>query len=673
MSNPNNNVNSIGGNPNASQYRAKLMQQQLAAMQVAAAAGGSAGGAASNGSPAPNVAAANSPASTVAAAAARPQQMQQGGIGVAGLPPGIASTPQQAQLMAQAINILQQQFPAVAAQFFKDLREGRIPHHEVQSRVAQLLQSNIGPAGQAQNRSLPVQSGAAGGQGPSTPLAAQGAARPPAVSNTPARLAQAANLNPAQALQQQSEKLKKLQAIGTNLNQQVHNLQTRLNALPADSPDRQGVQTQLQEHHRHVQQVRNEFERQKGIFEQQKAILQAAAGQRSQPGTPGSPAVRPLAQQPPSQTASPRVGTGSPVPPPAAAAAIAPSAPATGPAPASSLSSGPSTGANARQNSVGAGSAGPGTPTAAVAPGLTNGVTVPSSTAGGKTQSNVPPTPSSTTSNPHINNALTSQSTSGTTGLLNQVQIPPNLDHIRPSSGINQPQAFPNAKGARPTLNQGLASGSAMVGTPAMLKRPEMMATSHTAGVGAGSTTTASTGPSAGPTAAATAVAQTTWEGLLNVPVDRRSLPADDGFGNLDAAGGASSGISGAIATGAATSGGSTMRPTGRMIEKRKIQELVGDIDPTEVLEGDVEDLFLELADEFIESVTQFACRLAKHRKSDRLEVKDIQLHLERNWNLRVPFPGSMPIAGPRPRGTGAAAGGGPGGGGGAGAGGRGA
>lgn len=47
--------------------------------------------------------------------------------------------------------------------------------------------------------------------------------------------------------------------------------------------------------------------------------------------------------------------------------------------------------------------------------------------------------------------------------------------------------------------------------------------------------------------------------------------------------------------------------------------------------------LLLDIADEFIDSVTNFACRLAKHRGGDSLEVRDLQLHLERNHNIRVP------------------------------------
>lgn len=80
----------------------------------------------------------------------------------------------------------------------------------------------------------------------------------------------------------------------------------------------------------------------------------------------------------------------------------------------------------------------------------------------------------------------------------------------------------------------------------------------------------------------------------------------------------------------------------GRVLNKRKLSELVNTIGSDEgdgktTIDGDVEELLLDLADEFITSVTSFACRLAKHRKVETIDVKDVQLHLERNWNIKIP------------------------------------
>ncbi|XP_028836498.1 transcription initiation factor TFIID subunit 12 [Denticeps clupeoides] len=94
-----------------------------------------------------------------------------------------------------------------------------------------------------------------------------------------------------------------------------------------------------------------------------------------------------------------------------------------------------------------------------------------------------------------------------------------------------------------------------------------------------------------------------------------------------------------------------TPGPAGRLspegaqvLSKKKLQDLVREIDPNEQLDEDVEEMLLQIADDFIESVVTAACQLARHRKSTILEVKDVQLHLERQWNMWIPGFGSDEI-----------------------------
>ncbi|KAI9731070.1 MAG: hypothetical protein M1818_007927 [Claussenomyces sp. TS43310] len=81
-----------------------------------------------------------------------------------------------------------------------------------------------------------------------------------------------------------------------------------------------------------------------------------------------------------------------------------------------------------------------------------------------------------------------------------------------------------------------------------------------------------------------------------------------------------------------------------RVLNKKKLDELVRQVtgggeglDSGEGLTPEVEDCVLSVADEFVDQVISAACKCAKARGSKTLEIRDIQLILERNHNIRIP------------------------------------
>ncbi|KAL0819101.1 hypothetical protein ABMA28_008366 [Loxostege sticticalis] len=76
---------------------------------------------------------------------------------------------------------------------------------------------------------------------------------------------------------------------------------------------------------------------------------------------------------------------------------------------------------------------------------------------------------------------------------------------------------------------------------------------------------------------------------------------------------------------------------TTQLLSRPRLQELVREVDPTVQLDEEVEEMLLQLADDFIDTTLNAACSLAKHRHAPTVELRDVQLHLERQWNMWIP------------------------------------
>ena len=92
-----------------------------------------------------------------------------------------------------------------------------------------------------------------------------------------------------------------------------------------------------------------------------------------------------------------------------------------------------------------------------------------------------------------------------------------------------------------------------------------------------------------------------------------------------------------ATPVGAANTGRPGVATGEEVLDKKRLQELVKEVDPHEQLDEDVEELLLQIADDFIEQTVVASCALAKHRKSPNVDVRDVQLVLEKNFNMWIP------------------------------------
>lgn len=77
-----------------------------------------------------------------------------------------------------------------------------------------------------------------------------------------------------------------------------------------------------------------------------------------------------------------------------------------------------------------------------------------------------------------------------------------------------------------------------------------------------------------------------------------------------------------------------------------RIADLVKSIDPNYGIEPDAEEQVLQLADDFLDKVTKQAMRLAQHRGSKILDVRDLQIVLAKNFGIVVPGLG-LPVVRP--------------------------
>jgi transcription initiation factor TFIID subunit 12 len=73
------------------------------------------------------------------------------------------------------------------------------------------------------------------------------------------------------------------------------------------------------------------------------------------------------------------------------------------------------------------------------------------------------------------------------------------------------------------------------------------------------------------------------------------------------------------------------------VLDKDKIKLIANRIDPDQKVEADVNELLMDLLNEFITTTVSTSCKVAKLEKSLVLQPNHLVYNLERNYNIKVP------------------------------------
>ena len=90
-------------------------------------------------------------------------------------------------------------------------------------------------------------------------------------------------------------------------------------------------------------------------------------------------------------------------------------------------------------------------------------------------------------------------------------------------------------------------------------------------------------------------------------------------------------------------------------VSREMLEKMIKECAPGETFDEDVKTALLQLADDFVEEVAMQSHKLAKLRNADVIDVKDVALHLEREWDIVVPGTSGeelKPYKRPQKRGT---------------------